>query len=267
MKIRFIGDIVAQPGKRVVRDVLPSLRKSEGIDLVVANVENLSQGRGATEEDLKELLESGVDFFTSGPHIFAREEVFGKNLPLIRPANYPSTKPGKGFSVFEVNGKKVLIINLVGDKNFIGRHYLEKGEKFANPFVMARKIIDSAEKTDLVLVDFHSELTSEQRVLGLFLDGEASVVAGTHTHVPTADAQILPQGTGYVTDLGMCGAWDSVLGVVKETIIERLVEGKKDPFQWVQEGPAVFNSVLFEIDDKLTVSVKRIDRLVDNPAS
>jgi metallophosphoesterase (TIGR00282 family) len=262
MQILFIGDIVAKPGKKAVIGVLPALREKEKIDLVVANVENVTEGRGATEGDLRELLESGVDFFTSGPHIFAREEIFAADLPLIRPANYPSNKLGKGASSLEVGGEKVLVINLVGDREFIGRHYLEKGEKFANPFTTASEIISSVGDVALILVDFHSELTSEQRALGFFLDGKAAVVVGTHTHVPTADEQILPGGTGTVTDLGMCGAQDSVLGVVKETIIERLAEGKKDPFRWVQQGPAAFNSVLFEVDGGKTVAVKRIDRSV-----
>lgn len=263
MKILFIGDIVGKLGRKAVGEVLPNLKKRERIDLVIANAENLAHGRGATEKTLKEVIGYGVDFFTSGPHIFAHEEIFNLNLPLIRPANYPTDKPGRGFTTLAVGGKNILLINLAGDQEFIGRTYLEEGEKFENPFGMVEQIVASVKEPDLTIVDFHAELTSERKAIGFFLDGKVTTVVGTHTHVPTADAQILPKGTGYVTDVGMCGARDSVLGVSAETIIKRLAKGARDPFEWVEKGPAVFNSVLFETNAKsLLKKIKRVDRVV-----
>jgi len=264
MRILFIGDIVGKLGRRAVGEVLPNLRKKEKIDLVVANGENLAHGRGVTEKTLKEVIGYGVDLFTSGPHIFAHEEIFDINPPLIRPANYPSGKPGKGFTTLKVTGKDILIINLVGAYGFLGRKFLEEDEEVENPFPTMEQILKSQEKTDLTIVDFHAEITSEKRALGFFLDGKVTAVLGTHTHVPTADAQVLPKGTGYVTDTGMCGAKDSVLGVSKETIIRRLAEGIKDPFEWVEKGLAVFNSVLLEVNSKgLVKKITRVDRVID----
>jgi len=263
MKILFIGDIVGKLGRKAVGEVLPGLKKKKKTDLVIANGENIAHGRGATEKTLKEVMGYGVDFFTSGPHIFAHEDVFSLNLPLIRPANYPSDKPGRGFTTLKVGGKDILIINLAGDQDFIGRTYLEEGEKFENPFEMVEQIIASVKEPDLIIVDFHAELTSERKAMGFFLDGKATAVFGTHTHVPTADAQILPKGTGYVTDVGMCGAKDSVLGVVPEIIIKRLSEDGKDPFEWVGKGPSVFNAVLLETSQKgLVKGIKRIDQTI-----
>jgi len=261
MKILFIGDIVGKLGRKAVGEVLPNLRKKEKIDLVIANGENLAHGRGTTEKTLKEVMGCGIDFFTSGPHIFAHEEIFTINPPLIRPANYPSDKPGRGFTTLAIEGKNILIINLVGAHGFLGRKFLEEDEEVENPFLMVEQILKVQDRADLVIVDFHAEITSEKRALGFFLDGKVTAVLGTHTHVPTADAQILPKGTGYVTDVGMCGAKDSVLGVAKEIIIERLAKNARDPFEWVEKGPAVFNSVLFETGAKgLVKAVKRIDK-------
>lgn len=263
MKILFIGDVVGKLGRKAVGEVLPNLRKKEKIDLVVANGENLAHGRGMTEKTLKEVMGYGIDFFTSGPHIFAHEEIFTINPPLIRPANYPSDKPGRGFTTLEVKGKNILIVNLVGAHGFLGRKFLEEDEEVENPFTIVEQILKAEGKMNLTIVDFHAEITSEKRALGFFLDGEVTAVFGTHTHVPTADVQILPKGTGYVTDVGMCGARESVLGVAPKIIIDRLAEGARDPFEWVEKGPAVFNSVLFETDSKgLTKEIKRVDRVI-----
>lgn len=266
MKILFIGDIVGKLGRKAVGEVLPNLRKKEKIDLVIANGENLAHGRGATEKTLKEVMGYEVDLFTSGPHIFAHEDVFSLNLPLIRPANYPEGTAGRGYALTEFGGRKLLIVNLVGSQEFIGRTYLEEGAKFENPFGVVKGIIASeGGKADLIFVDFHAELSSETRAMGFFLDGRVSAIIGTHTHVPTADAQILPKGTGYVTDVGMCGAKDSVLGVVPEIIIKRLAEGGKDPFEWVEKGPAVFNSVLLETNPEgLVKTIKRVDKEISS---
>jgi len=260
MRFLLIGDVVGKLGRRAVGEILPGLRKKEKIDLVIANGENLAHGRGATERTAMEMMGYGVDFFTSGPHIFAHPEIFDCDIPLVRPANYPEGKPGKGFALLTVGGKKVLVVNLVGSEKFIGRAYLEEGEKLRNPFEVAEEILASEKGADLTVVDFHAELTSEKRAMGFFLDGRVTAVLGTHTHVPTADAQVLPEGTGYVTDVGMVGARDSVLGVRKEIIIDRLANNSRDPFKWVEKGPAVFNSVLLETSSRgLVRTIKRVD--------
>lgn len=269
MKILFIGDVVGKLGRRAVTDVLPDLRKKEGIDFVVAQAENVTHGRGAKIEHLKELMKAGVDFFTAGPHVFyldPKEPFSDPDVPVIRPYNLPSSTPGAGFKVVTVAKKKIAVLGLLGLGNLgerLGedernRRWME-GEA-ANPFGAAEKALKeiTAVDPDLVLVDFHAEWTSEKRALAFFLDGKVNVLVGTHTHVPSADPVVLPRGTAYVTDLGMVGARDSVLGVESEIIISRLSGGELLPFAWVEKGPAVFNSVLVEIDSR--GAVKRVER-------
>ncbi len=275
MKILFIGDIVGKLGRKVVGQVLPDLRQKEKVDLVIANAENVTHGRGASLKHLRELTSYGVDFFTSGDHIFHldKDEPFSDpSVCIIRPANYPPGTPGEGYKILKVGGKKVAVVNLLG-LVFLGekvggdeRNNWLEGE-ITNPFQTAEEILEKlkSEKPDLILVDFHAEVTSEKRALGFFLDGRVSAVLGTHTHIPTADAVILPKGTGYISDVGMTGAENSVLGVEPEIIIHRLKEGGGEPFQWVEKGSAVFRSVIVETDSKGLV--KRIGRLdLDLPA-
>lgn len=254
MRILFIGDIVGKLGRRTVERILPNLRKKEKIDLVIANAENLTHGTGASPEHLKEVGEMGVDFFTSGNHIFAREDTFKEEVPLIRPVNYPTGNPGNGYAFLSHRDKKILILNLLG--------WTFMGEDVGNPFQVIEEQLAllSKEKPDFTFLDFHAEASSEKRAMGFFLDGIVTAVYGTHTHVPTADAQILPKGTGYVSDLGMVGARDSVLGVESQIIIRRLKDNEKEPFEWVEKGPAVFYSMLMETDSRgLAKEVKRID--------
>lgn len=274
MRILFIGDIVGKVGRQAVAEILPNLRRKRKIDLVIANAENVTHGRGARLEHLRQLRSYGVDFFTSGDHIFyldPAEPFSDPAVPVIRPANLPEGTPGEGWRILESGGKRVAIINLLGWE-FLGerlagdeRNTWLKGE-IRNPFRVAHELVEkiSKKKPDLILVDFHAELTSEKRALGFFLDGRVSAVLGTHTHVPTADAVILPQGTGYVSDLGMTGARDSVLGVEPAVIIERLKEGAAEPFAWVEKGPAVFRSVFLEVGGRN--ELKRIERVdLDQP--
>ncbi len=271
MKMLFIGDIVGKLGRRTVAQVLPDLRRKEGIEFVLAQAENVTHGRGAKLEHLRELMKAGVDFFTAGPHIFYLdpEEPFSDpTVPIIRSYNLPPSAPGLGFKVVTVEGRKIAILSLLG----LGSLGEELGEdernrrwlngEVANPFEAAPIALGeiSSFSPDLILVDFHAEWTSEKRALGFFLDGKVSVLAGTHQHVPSADPVILPKGTAYVTDLGMVGARDSVLGVEAEIIISRLASGNPLPFKWVERGPAVFNSVLVEVGSTGPVSfIKRID--------
>ncbi len=235
---------------------MPNLRKVDNVDLAIGNVENLAGGRGVTRETVEEVLSSGLDYCTSGDHIFAistfRNEI--ESLPVLRPANYPSDVPGKGFAVLDLGSQKVLLINLLG---------LSVGEENINcPFRTADEIISQHRKNvSAIIVDFHAENTSERRALGFYLDGRVSAVLGTHSHIPTADAQILPQGSAYVSDVGMCGPRDSVLGVKKEIIIERFKYPYYQRFEWVKKGPAKLNSVLVKIGKNgLAESIKRVDK-------
>jgi len=263
MKILFIGDIVAKPGRAAVKEVLPDLIKKEKIDLVVANIENLAHGKGATVKTVEEIREAGVNIMTSGNHIWAREEfadTLSNDPTILRPANYPADTPGFGFTYANVGppagGEKVLIINL------LGRQWIN--EPTDEPYRTVDAILldqIEKEKPKIILVDFHAEATSEKAAMAWFLDGRVSAVVGTHTHIPSADAQILPKGTGFVTDVGMTGALHSVLGVEPSIIIKR----QKDPypikFEWVEAGPKVFQSILVKTKrDGGAASIERVDK-------
>ena len=255
LRILFIGDIVSRLGREVIRKSLPKIRKGDNVDLAVGNVENLAGGRGTTRSTVEEILSAGVDYCTSGDHIFAIDEFKDdiEDLPVLRPANYPEDIPGKGFEVLDLGSETVLLINILG---------LSIGEEnIACPFrTVDRLLTQHASDVSTVVVEFHAEKTSERRAMGFYLDGRVAALVCTHTHIPTADAQILPQGTAYVSDIGMCGPRDSVLGVKKEIIIERYKYPYGRRFEWVKEGPAKFNSVLVEINDKgVAKSIKRID--------
>ena len=262
MRVLVIGDIVAKQGRAAVREVLPGVIKKEKIDLVIANIENLAHGKGATAEKVDELRGYGVDIFTSGNHIWFKQE-FSETLDtdptVIRPANYPSDSPGFGFTLAKVKSKKVLIINL------LGRRWID--QPVDEPYRTVDQILldqVAKEKPDFIFVDFHAEATSEKNALAWFLDSRVTAVFGTHTHIPTADTWILPGGTGFVTDVGMCGAQNSVLGVVPEIVVRKQKDTQPVKFEWVETGPKLFRSVLVETGTKLKAkSIKRIDRTVD----
>lgn len=253
MKILTIGDIVSQTGRQMVFEVLELLRPT--VDLVVANAENAAHGRGMTRPVYDELVRSGIDVFTLGNHTWGCPDIVNVlkyNDNVIRPANYEGDCPGKGMTVAKTrSGVKVGVINL------IGRTYMQPAE---NPFFVADKCISELKnKTDIILVDFHAEATSEKISLGYYLDGRVSAVFGTHTHVQTADDTILPKGTGYITDLGMTGPVCSVLGMKKDIIIQRFLDGRPQKFD-VADGRGQFCGCIFEIDEKTakTVSTERV---------
>lgn len=259
LKILFLGDIVGRIGRKTVAEILPKLREKYKIDLVIANVENLAHGQGATLKTLIEIQEVGVDFFTSGNHIWKKKEVveiFQKgDLPIIRPANYPPLVPGEGYRIIEIGTKKVAIINLMG------RVFMK--ENLDCPFRKVDEILNSTSNSQLptsIVVDFHCEATSEKRALGWYLDGRVSVVIGTHTHVPTADAQILPQATAYISDVGMIGAKESILGVDKDIIIKKFLDQIPGAHEIPEKGPVVFQAILVEIDSK-SGKAKKIERI------
>ncbi|MEX0622235.1 MAG: TIGR00282 family metallophosphoesterase [Candidatus Woykebacteria bacterium] len=259
MKILFIGDIVAKPGRAAVKEVLPDLIRKEKIDLVVANIENLAHGKGATASKVEEIRSAGVDIMTSGNHIWFREQfsdVLNNDPTVIRPANYPADAPGFGFTYAKVGREKVLIINL------IGRQWIDEpvDEPYRTIDVLLLDQIEK-EKPKAILVDYHAEATSEKAAMAWFLDGRVTAVVGTHTHVPTADPRILPKGTAFVTDIGMSGAAHSVLGVEPDIIIKKQKDPAPIKFEWVESGPKLFHSVLIETKrGGLAKSIERRDK-------
>ncbi len=258
LKILMFGDISGRIGRNAVAKILPSLKKNLDPDLVIANAENIAHGVGITEKTLNELAEAGVDFFTSGDHVFDKKEAIGilenKNSSLIRPANFPPGVPGVGAKLFEIGTKKVLVINL------IGRVFLKN--QYDCPFRKADEILDEFKNDNLsaVIVDFHAEATSEKNGLAQYLDGRVSAVLGTHTHVGTDDWQILDGGTAFVTDIGMVGAKDSILGVKKDGIIKTFLTQMSEAHEIPEEGICLVNAIYFEIDSK-TKQAKKIKKI------
>ncbi len=246
MNFLFIGDVVGKIGCTFLRDKLPNLKKLKGIDVVVANGENSSDGNGITPSSADFLFKSGVDVITTGNHAFRRKEAypfFDECEYLIRPANFPSgTTPGKGITMLDMGRLQIAVINLMGTAFM---------EPLDCPFKTADKLIKQAqdENAKIIIVDFHAEATGEKKALGYYLDGRVSAIFGTHTHVQTADATILPKGTGYITDAGMTGPIHSVLGVKPEIIIKKFTEKLPQRFD-LATGDCKMNCVLMEIDEK-----------------
>lgn len=257
MKILYIGDIVAKIGRRAVSQVLPKLISENQIDFVIAQAENMSTGNGITKKAFKEVRDAGVDFFTGGNHSFKKPE--GLELmedpknKIIRPANYPEDTPGRGWQIAETPFGNVLVINVLG-QTF-------NGPDLKHPITTIDEILEenSAEKLAATIVDFHGDLTSEKVAIGFYLDGKVSAVVGSHTHVSTADARVLPKGTAHITDVGMTGPIDSVLGVKKDIIINRWLKDDKSRFEWPKTGTVQFSSVLVDVDQSgLAKSIKQI---------
>lgn len=262
MKILFIGDIVGRPGREAVQKLLPKLIKKEEIDFVIANGENLAHGKGMTEKTYNEMVGVGIDCFTSGNHIWAKKEFVpfleDKNVKVLRPANYPPDAPGRGYEIFEVGTSKLAVINLMGrvffpiDLDCPFRKLDEILEELKNSLNSKFQIPAP------VIVDFHAEATSEKRAFGLYAQKRVSAVLCTHTHIPSADEEILGQKTAYISDVGMVGPHDSVLGVEKELIIQKFLDQILTRHE-IAEGKVEFNAVLLEIDRK--GNVKKIERV------
>ena len=241
MRLLFIGDIVGGPGRHIVQEELPRLIDEYKIDFTVANGENSAGGFGMNKRSFNELYACGIDAFTLGNHTWDNKEIFSfiENTPqIVRPANYPQGSPGKGVAFFEVLGRRLRVINL------IGRVFLPATDC---PFRTLDKILKEDE-ADWTFVDFHAEATSEKIALGWYADGRVSALVGTHTHVQTADSRILPKGTAYMTDVGMTGPRDSVLGTDKDIIVNRFIKGYSPRFD-VANGDLQFNAVLFDFAD------------------
>lgn len=259
MNILLFGDVVGKPGRAALKIAVPLLREKHHADLVIANVENLAHGFGVTPETLLELKECGVDVFTSGNHIWKNHKgvEFLKTNPenVLRPANYDAALPGRGFTTLEFAGTRVCIINLLGS-------VFMKDEVVASPFHVVDGIITKEGNGAIVIVDFHAEATGEKRAMSWHLDGRASVLVGTHTHVQTSDEQILPQGLGYITDLGMCGATDSSLGMDKMLVLQKNVEQLDVSLEPpIQPHEVVASGVMITVDvlTRRATHIERID--------
>ena len=256
MRILMIGDVIGKPGREAVRAVLPDLKREESIDFVICNGENTAGGFGLTVDTASELIESGVDVLTSGNHIWDKKEIIpylDEGLPLIRPANYPDA-PGRGY----LRQRGVTVVNLMG------RVFMPPLDC---PFRTADALLEKLhqeEESKVIIVDFHAEATSEKQALGWYLDGRVSGVFGTHTHVGTVDARILPKGTAYLTDVGMTGPTDSVIGSDKDAVLERFLTSRPSRLT-VASGPCVLNAVLVDVDEATgkASSIERVDRTVD----
>jgi hypothetical protein len=244
--ILFIGDINGKIGRKTVAKILPKLKKSQKIDLVFANAENAAHGVGVTEETLKELVEAGVDYFTTGDHAFDKIKQVDcyEKFPIIRPANYPAEVPGQGYCLITESEHKILLVNLLG-RVFMSGDYDCPFRKIDEILAMFAK-----ENLSAIIIDIHAEATSEKISLKHYLDGRVSAVLGTHTHVMTADAEISKNGTAYITDVGMVGFADGCIGIDKEGIIKTFLTQIKYSHSIPEKGRAIFNSVLLTIDPK-----------------
>jgi len=251
----MVGDIIGSPGRRAVNELLPSLQQQNGVDLIIANAENVAGGIGLTPATAKELLDAGLDVLTSGNHIWAHKEIIpylDGALPILRPLNYPPGVPGKGYLI----NNQAMVVNL------IGRTFMSN---FDCPFrAMDKLLAELKHKPPVIIVDFHAEATSEKVAMGRYLDGRVSAVLGTHTHVATTDAQLLPRGTAYVTDIGMTGPIDSVIGVDAEEAIRSFLSIMPHRFS-VGKGKTMFNAVLLKVDEDSgkAISIDRIYREVE----
>ena len=253
MKVLMVGDVVGTTGLDLLRRSLPSLKRDEGIDVCIVNGENSADGNGITAVSAEHIFTSGADVITTGNHAFRRKEMyslFDETECLLRPANYFDKVPGHGFCVLDKGRVQVGVINLMGTM------YMDP---IQNPFTIADETLEELKDCKVIIVDFHAETTSEKRAMGFYLDGRVSVVAGTHTHVQTADEQILKGGTGYITDLGMTGPQDSVLGVVPEIVIDKFKYNMPARFDWKQ-GDGELDACIFLIDDDSgkTLDVSRV---------
>lgn len=255
MRVLAVGDIIGESGVQKLKNVLPKLKEEEKIDFVITNGENSAAGMGINERNFNDILGCGTDVVTMGNHTWAKKDIFKfiDHPQLVRPANYPQNVPGKGYGIYECKGKKIAVINLLGrvDINILTD----------NPFLMSKEIISNIEpEVDMVFIDFHAEATAEKEALGYYLDGKATAVFGTHTHVQTADEKILPQGTGYITDIGKTGPIHSIIGMDMSVSFKRFETSMPERYR-LAEGECELRGVIFEIDDE-TNKVTEIKRVV-----
>jgi len=262
LNILFIGEISGKIGRRAVEQFLPELKNEFKPDFIISSADNLAHGKGVSETTLKEMLATGVDAFTGGDHCFSNLgslNIYDSDLPLLRPANFSKQAPGRGQMILEKGGHKILLINLIGQV-FMSMNY-------ENPFSAVDEILSNLAKNNLsaIIIDIHAEATSEKIALGHYLNGRVSAILGTHTHVMTADARITPDGTSLISDVGMTGYADGVIGVDKEGIIKTFLTQIKSTHIIPESGRTIFNAILLSIDPetKKTVSIKPITKFIN----
>lgn len=255
MKILAVGDIVGERGLNKLKESLPILKQKEKIDFIIVNGENVAGGMGITKRDFQQILFSGADVVTLGNHTWSKKDIFNfiDDEKLIRPANYPKGVVGKGYNIYNCKNKRIAVINLLGRTNM--------GVLTENPFLEADNILENIKgKADYIVVDFHAEATAEKIAMKYYLDKRVNIIFGTHTHVQTADEEITENGIAYITDIGMTGPINSVIGMDKKASIKRFVTTLPEKYK-IAEGECKFNSCLFEINDETgrTDSIRRIN--------
>ncbi len=254
MKILAIGDIVGENGVNKLKTELPRIREEENIDFVIVNAENFAGGMGITTGIFETLKKLNVDTITMGNHTWGKKDIFSfiDDPKLLRPANYSKGVVGKGLGIYDCKGKKVAVMNLIGrtDMNVLSE----------NPFTVASDLVNSiADKADIIIIDFHAEATAEKIAMAMYLDGKITALFGTHTHVQTADEQILENGTAYITDIGMTGPKNSVIGMDPTASIKRFVTSLPERYK-LAEGDCILNGCVFEINDD-NCRVEKIKRI------
>lgn len=254
MKILTVGDIVGNNGITYLNKIVPDLKQKENIDFIIVNGENAAEGMGITEKNFKDILSCGTDVVTMGNHTWGKKDIFNfiDHPKLIRPANYSEGVVGKGYIITECKGKKIAVINLIGrvDMNVLSE----------NPFTVANNIINKIKNNvDIIVVDFHAEATAEKIAMANYLDGKVTIIFGTHTHVQTADERILPKGTAYITDIGMTGPLNSVIGMDVKASIKRFETSLPERYK-IAEGKSKFNACIFEMDET-NCKVTKISRI------
>ena len=255
MRILAVGDLIGESGVKKLKEILPKIKKEEKIDFVVTNGENSAGGMGITEKNFRDILDAGTNVITMGNHTWGKKDIFKfiDNSQLLRPANYPEGVVGKGLGIYECKNKKIAVMNFIGrvDINILSE----------NPFIMAKRMVEGVkDKVDIIIIDFHAEATAEKIAMGRYLDGKITALFGTHTHVQTADEQIFPEGTAYITDIGMTGPKNSVIGMDIKASIKRFETTLPEKYK-LAEGDCIFNAVIFEIDDETNkvTDIKRIN--------
>lgn len=254
MKILAIGDLVGEGGVKKLKDQLPKIKEQENIDFIIVNAENSAGGMGITTKIFNELKALNIDVITMGNHTWGKKDIFSfiDDPQLVRPANYPANIPGKGYGIYSCKDKKICVINLIGrtDMNVLSD----------NPFVKMQEILKEVKgQADIIILDFHAEATAEKIAMGYYLDGKVTAIYGTHTHVQTADEQILEHGTGYITDIGMTGPKKSVIGMEVSASIKRFETTLPEKYK-LAEGNCILNGCVFEINDE-TCRVSKVTRV------
>lgn len=254
MRILSVGDLIGESGLKKAKEVVEEIKEKENIDFIIVNGENVAEGMGINLKYFNEILSMGTNVVTMGNHTWAKRDIFSfiNHEQLIRPANYPEGVPGKGYVICKCKDKKIAVVNLIGRT--------EMGVLSENPFIIGKRLAEKLKKeVDIVVVDFHAEASAEKVAMGNYLDGIVTIVYGTHTHVQTADDRILPKGTAYMTDIGMTGPKNSVIGMDLEASLKRFITTLPERYK-MAEGECIFNGCIFDINDE-TCLVEKITRL------